>query len=99
MKYSANHASSVPTTFSTASRERMARLGVAAEQALESLDMAAVRQEHDQMVVGLDERVMVRHDDVLAANDRDDAGTLRQRQLLQAPPDEPGALARSAHHR
>ena len=47
------------------------------EQALDLVDLAAIRDEQDHVIVGLDLRVVMRHEHLVAANDRADRGAAR----------------------
>src|SRR5512139_3253625 len=94
-----NSASSAPSTLTTARIERMARLpaSVRVEQALHGIDLAAIRQEHDDVVFGLDPRVMVRDDHFLATRQCDDRDAMREVQLLDAPAHDARAVLRPVH--
>src|SRR5579862_1731062 len=82
------------TTGTVVSVVRRFSSGGAAEQALERLDVAAIGEEHDQMVVEFDAGVVMRHDHVLTAHYRDDARALWQRNLLETLAEQRRALGR-----
>ena len=58
--------------------------GRALEKTLDRLDMSAVGEEHDDVVVALHDRVMVRHDDLVAAHDGANQGAVGQLDFLDA---------------
>jgi hypothetical protein len=56
------------------------------EELFDGFDMAAIRQEQDQMIVGLHRGVVMRDDDILAAHHGAQGRALRQRDVLDARP-------------
>src|SRR4051794_19216649 len=89
----ANSTSTEPSRWTTPASERIgAGLALALEQALDGVDVTVVGQEHDQVVFAFDDGVVVRHDDLLAAHQRDDAGPFRQLDLADAPADHARAI-------
>src|SRR5260221_12276455 len=85
----ANSASTEPSRCMTLTSERIRPRpsALALEQPLDRLDMAAGGEEYDQGILALDERVVVRHDHLLAAGDGDDAGAPGEVEVLAAPAD------------
>src|SRR5258706_13640975 len=78
-------------------RIRLRPSALALEQPLDRLDVAVIGEKYDQVLLGLNERVVVSHDHLLAAGDCDDAGPLRQLEGLDAPADHAGTVGGPVH--
>src|SRR6202789_482415 len=60
--------------------------------------MTAIRQEEDQVIVGLHGGVVMRDDDILAADHGAQSGALGQRNIFDAAPDDLGAVGVAVDH-
>src|ERR1700693_962562 len=83
-KAAPNAASIRPRTCATRSTRGVRLPGRAQEQTLDRVDMPAVGQEQDDVIVAVHERVVMRHDHLLAAHDGADRGAVGQLDLLDA---------------
>src|SRR5476649_211008 len=73
-----NAASIRPRTCATRSTRGLPLAGGAQEETLDRLDVAAVGEEQDDVIVTLHDSVVVRHDDLAAAHDGTDRRAVRQ---------------------
>ena len=62
------------------------------EQLFDLGNDALVEREQDQVILGFDQGVVVRHDDLLATDDGGDRGAFRQRHIADAPAHHLGGL-------
>ena len=92
-------ASKSPRTCATPSMAGVPLAGSRAqEELLDGLEMPAVGEEQDHVIVLLHDSVVVSHDDLLAAHDRADERAFGEVDLLDRAADDPGGALVAMHH-
>jgi hypothetical protein len=65
--------------------------GFAEEETLDLIDVSAIRDEQDDVIVGLHDRIVMSHDDIVPADDAADLCPFGQRDIFDALADYTGA--------
>src|SRR5580700_505841 len=84
MNVAPNAASIRPRTCATRSTRGVVLARGAEEQALDRIDVPAVGEEQDDVIIALHDRIVMRHDHRLAAHDGADRGAVGQFDLIDA---------------